>query len=362
MEFYCNNIGRMIGEKFTLEEPSRIIRPAKAIDYVNQILDGLRYIHAAGIVHRDIKPQNILMTDHDTVKICDFGMALQAEGESFGSEGLIIGSPYYSAPEQSNDPSSADRRSDLYSTGVFMYRMLTGELPGMKSFMLSRVNPLYDKKWDVFFETILNWMPDNRYQSADEMTEALLQLKLNWKKKKQFPCRTHEDESVSDSSSHPSELRSLPIRESGQNAQNVFKVNQLWQPVTYTRNSFSQKRSETVFDKETGLVWQRTGSDYPVDRDEADEIIAALNGANFGGFSSWRLPTVNELLTFLDDQAQSDNDCDDNSFSRSQNWLWSCDRRSEKTSWFVNLKIGYVDWQENGCRYFARAVCSDQSA
>ncbi|HHO46856.1 MAG TPA: serine/threonine protein kinase, partial [Desulfobacteraceae bacterium] len=143
MEYYCANLGMMIDEKFTLESPTRRIPPDKVLAWGAQILDGLGCMHSAGVVHRDIKPQNMLVTDQNTIKICDFGMSLDMEEDTGPSaQGMRVGTPYYAAPEQTADPDRADERSDLFSTGVLLYRLLTGELPAMKGFMLSLVNPL----------------------------------------------------------------------------------------------------------------------------------------------------------------------------------------------------------------------------
>ena len=148
MEYFCANLGMMIGEHYQVEETCRRVPPDKAVAYGRQILAGLRYMHAAGVIHRDIKPFNMLVSATDTVKICDFGMARRLREKGFTARGMRIGSPYYTAPEQLRNPEVVDGRADLYATGVLLYRMLTGELPAMKDFMLSRVNPRYDAAWD----------------------------------------------------------------------------------------------------------------------------------------------------------------------------------------------------------------------
>jgi len=79
MEYHCTNIGMMINENFILEETTRIISPEKVLDYGSQVLEGLKFIHDEGIIHRNIKPHNILVTDTDRVKICDFGTAMQED-------------------------------------------------------------------------------------------------------------------------------------------------------------------------------------------------------------------------------------------------------------------------------------------
>ena len=129
MDFYANNLGTMMGESYTVESPSRPIPVDRAIGYTRQYLEGIRCLHDAGIVHRDIKPFNLLVTPRDTVKICDFGLSKLRGETDAGPGNLKVGSPYYAAPEQERDPNSVDERADLYPVGVMLYRMLTGRLP-----------------------------------------------------------------------------------------------------------------------------------------------------------------------------------------------------------------------------------------
>ena len=83
-------------------------------------------MHHAGIIHRDIKPYNLLVTDHDTIKICDFGFS-KVRGENFsGPPTLKFGSAWYAPPEQEDNPDSVDFSADLYAVGITLYRMLTG--------------------------------------------------------------------------------------------------------------------------------------------------------------------------------------------------------------------------------------------
>jgi serine/threonine-protein kinase len=144
MEYYCNNLGLMMGETYRVEEPSRPLSVDKAIHYSRQVLRGLSRLHEAKIIHRDIKPYNMLITDEDTIKISDFGLS-KLRGESFrGPSNLKVGSPYYAAPEQEEDPDQVDARADIYPVGVMLYRMLTGSLPIEPSKKLSQCNPDLD--------------------------------------------------------------------------------------------------------------------------------------------------------------------------------------------------------------------------
>mgnify|MGYP006304816939 FL=1 len=108
MEYLCMNIGSLIGERYEIEKPTRILPPNRAFRYIDQILDGLDRLHATGIIHRDIKPYNILLTDDDQVKIIDLGLSrLRGEVTSL-PDAFKIGTPYYSSPEQSERPDQAD--------------------------------------------------------------------------------------------------------------------------------------------------------------------------------------------------------------------------------------------------------------
>ncbi|MGH7727378.1 MAG: Stk1 family PASTA domain-containing Ser/Thr kinase [Vulcanimicrobiaceae bacterium] len=108
----------------------RALPEALAIDFAAQLAGGLAYAHRQGIVHRDVKPQNVLVTRDDVVKLSDFGIARATSTETIAmtQPGLVMGSAYYLSPEaaQGKEPTEA---SDLYSLGVVLFQMLTGSLP-----------------------------------------------------------------------------------------------------------------------------------------------------------------------------------------------------------------------------------------
>ncbi len=105
-----------------------VLSPEEAIHYLRQILSALSHAHERGVVHHDIKPENILLLADATVKVTDFGIASvpNFEGDSMSDE--AVGSVHYISPEQAKGDVT-DNRSDLYSVGVMMYAMLTGKLP-----------------------------------------------------------------------------------------------------------------------------------------------------------------------------------------------------------------------------------------
>jgi eukaryotic-like serine/threonine-protein kinase len=117
--------GRTLRE--LLRERGRL-SPREALDIISGVLSGLAAAHQAGIVHRDVKPENVLLGDGGTVKVADFGLARAASGVSHTRTGMLIGTAAYLAPEQVSR-SASDARTDVYAAGVMLFEMLTGVQP-----------------------------------------------------------------------------------------------------------------------------------------------------------------------------------------------------------------------------------------
>jgi serine/threonine-protein kinase len=115
------------GETLARRRQTGITLP-EALSFTAQVLQALVYAHRLGVVHRDIKPSNIMITESGTVKLLDFGIALQEQSTHLTQTGYLLGSLSYMSPEQVSG-SKATARSDLYSVGVTLYEMLTGVLP-----------------------------------------------------------------------------------------------------------------------------------------------------------------------------------------------------------------------------------------
>lgn len=110
-----------------IEEEGRL-SPVRAARYALQICEGLQHAHERHLVHRDIKPHNILLTPDDRVKVTDFGIARAASSSTLTQTGIVIGSVHYFSPEQARG-GQIGPQSDLYSLGVVLFEMLTGEVP-----------------------------------------------------------------------------------------------------------------------------------------------------------------------------------------------------------------------------------------
>lgn len=143
--------------------------PSEVLRIIGQICEALQYAHDTGVVHRDIKPDNILLDKNVQVKIADFGVAKLAgdlrRDLTLTEPGAVMGTAYYMAPEQMERPNEVDHRADIYSLGVIFYQLLTGELP------LGRFPPPSQKaqvgeRMDEVVLRALEKDPQLRYQRA----------------------------------------------------------------------------------------------------------------------------------------------------------------------------------------------------
>jgi serine/threonine-protein kinase len=365
MDYYPNNLGTILGEHYTVEESSRRILVDKALDYTLQTLNGLDCLHDAQILHRDIKPFNLLITAQDTIKICDFGLS-KLRNEAFkGPANLNVGSPYYAAPEQETDPDSADVRTDLYPVGIMLYRMLTCRLPYLNGTNSryqppSRLNPDLDTQWDDFFNLAIARRRRDRFTDVGAMKNALIELQHHWQKHKEMSCATPDvpaDRLLNAPLYLNTPLRHAPIKINPKKAAEYFDVNTLWQPNRYIHNQFIDQNKKVLYDKTTGRTWQKSGSRYARTWSQAHLYIQQLNKEAYGGIQNWQLPTIDELITILTPSAQGSTLCIDTVFDPTQKWIWSIDRRSYVSAYYVDIELGFVGWQDFSAPYYVRAVC-----
>ncbi len=164
----------------------------EALHFTTQIVKALGHAHSRGIIHRDIKPHNVMVLRDGSVKVADFGIARVASGGHSTLTQEALGSVHYISPEQARG-SHIDARSDLYSAGVVLYEMITGRLPfegdTPVSVAIQHINsiPLAPREIDPSIPEALEAItmkamapnPDNRYSSADEMLADLEEFRKN---------------------------------------------------------------------------------------------------------------------------------------------------------------------------------------
>lgn len=150
----------------------RQLGPEHSLAIVPHLCDALQYAHDQGVIHRDIKPENILMSIHGAVKIADFGLSRilgsDSQQEILTATHQIMGTPRYMAPEQLEGTHNVDHRADIYSLGVVIYEMLTGELP-IGRFAAPSVKVQIDVRLDDVVLRTLEKEPQLRYQRASQI-------------------------------------------------------------------------------------------------------------------------------------------------------------------------------------------------
>ena len=166
------------------------LRPQAAAQVALQVAKALQIAHVRGVVHRDIKPRNILLADSEHVKVADFGIARAADATTVSHTGDILGSAKYMSPEQA-EGDEVGPVSDLYSLGVVLYEMLTGRVPfevetpadvAIRHAVApprrpKEINPEIPEELDAITMKLLATSPENRCESAEELIQELQQVR-----------------------------------------------------------------------------------------------------------------------------------------------------------------------------------------
>jgi serine/threonine-protein kinase len=158
----------------------------QAFNVASQVCDGLEAAHREGVVHRDLKSQNIILDPLNRVKIIDFGLARTAHREGMTATGLIMGTPEYMAPEQVSGK-KIDERADIYSFGIILYELFTGRVPFMGDSAIAvgfmqlkeeptlptTINPGISPLIDKIIRKALQKDPIQRYRTISELKRDL---------------------------------------------------------------------------------------------------------------------------------------------------------------------------------------------
>ena len=178
----------------------------ETVHFATQILSALQHAHSKGIIHRDVKPQNIMLLADGSIKMMDFGIARFSRAQSQTVSDKAIGSVHYISPEQAKGERT-DARTDIYSVGVMLYEMLSGRLPfdgdgavsiaimqiSEKPKPLAEIAPKTPAGLRQITEKAMEKDPDKRYQSAQEMLAAIEEFKRNPSIQFAYEYRSAED-------------------------------------------------------------------------------------------------------------------------------------------------------------------------
>lgn len=169
-----------------------VLSLSEIISYTEQILHALEHAHSKGVVHRDIKPQNIMLLKNGVIKVMDFGIAKLPNAETLTLTDKAIGTVFYISPEQAEGKAS-DRRSDLYSLGIMIYEMSCGKLPFYDESPITvalkqinddpipprSINPSIPRGLEQITLSAMEKDPENRFQSASQMLRQIARLKAD---------------------------------------------------------------------------------------------------------------------------------------------------------------------------------------
>jgi serine/threonine-protein kinase len=202
--------GMSLGQRFRSQGTFPAV---ELIDYAAQAALGLGHAHSQGVVHRDVKPSNLLLTDDGLVKVLDLGLGVLMESDTHSTfatqDGIAVGTIDYMSPEQARG-GDVDGRSDIYSLGCAMYHLISGRLPFPAESPIERLGrrinnqpePLASfvrslpPKFPEVLDRMLANRPEDRYQSADETASALWSTLPDGKKRKRRHAFSVTDSSV----------------------------------------------------------------------------------------------------------------------------------------------------------------------
>ncbi len=205
----------------------------KALDFTMQILSALRHAHEKGVVHRDIKPQNIMVQANGKLKVTDFGIA-QISDVKQANSGVAMGTVYYISPEQASGKTTTFS-SDIYSVGVMLYEMVTGTLPFEGDTPLSiammqvntapvrprKIDPSIPQGLEQVILRAMNKAPEERFRSAKSMLRALEIIK---KDKTVLFEEPKKDKAATDVATAPTEEKKLPLKMQKPTPRTLFPI------------------------------------------------------------------------------------------------------------------------------------------
>ncbi|MCA9794778.1 MAG: serine/threonine protein kinase, partial [Candidatus Eremiobacteraeota bacterium] len=175
--------GQTLGDMLEQDRPA----PEQARKVLSDLFGAMVYAHSRGVIHRDLKPDNIMLTEKGLLKVMDFGLAKEEDSEKLTQTGTALGTPAYMAPEQIQGD-DLDPRTDQYSLGIIAYEVLAGRLPFDASDVMqllfaqmtatppppSQFNPTLPDEVDAALLKMLAKTAEERFATTEEATHALM--------------------------------------------------------------------------------------------------------------------------------------------------------------------------------------------
>jgi serine/threonine protein kinase len=280
--------GRSLRELIQHGRPS----PQQSLRLISQVLRAMECAHDTQIIHRDLKPENILIDARGNAKVADFGLAGMRGGEEqphLTATAVAMGTVNYMAPEQRRDAAHVDGRADLYSVGVVLYELLTGELPIGRFRLPSERVPGLDPRLDAIVEKLLQTDPTHRYAHASDVLAELEPLLSN----SSHSAPTQPDRPTSKSGA-PTEVdrRSMFARGArglrtglmviGGLAVIGFAARSIFGPEKVPRLTISTGSGEVVLGP-GGSAAEATGAKKPSTGNSYDEVMSAAEASPLEG-------------------------------------------------------------------------------
>ncbi len=183
--------GQTLGERYADGPPGRFEELWERLDLFDQVLEAMDYAHGQGVIHRDLKPDNVMVSSGDRAKIMDFGLAFFAGSNSLTRADQIMGTVAYFSPEQAKAAKDIDHRADIYSLGVILFELMTGELPFTAEHPLemmqkllteaprrpSKLNPIITPELEAICLKCLEKQPAVRYGKVADLRRDLQAVK-----------------------------------------------------------------------------------------------------------------------------------------------------------------------------------------
>jgi len=281
----------------------------ESISYTEQILNALGHAHERGIIHRDIKPQNIMLLRNGNIKITDFGIAKIQNSAPLTMTDKAIGTVHYISPEQANGASQITNMSDIYSVGILMYEMTTGRLPfnGTTPIQIAMmqvnempqnpriINPEIPKGLSQIILKAMSKSPEKRYQSAGEMIQQLGMLSAN-------PAVVFNgNEKNNNGSETPEKQRqsNLPVVVDAKKRNNSRDI----QPVQNQRRDIVRKLPNDLTATDEGERNNKTGKGKPRNtrpkRRNSRSMLPIISGVTLAFLIVLGISAFSILLTFL---------------------------------------------------------------